>query len=30
MASRGSVVTSQDTIDGLLEGMDPSSLEVGR
>jgi len=30
MASRGSVVPSQDTIDGLLEGMDPSSLEVGR
>jgi anthranilate synthase component 1 len=27
MASRGSVVSSQAAIDGLLEGMDPSSLE---
>jgi anthranilate synthase component I len=29
MASRGSVVPSQVAIDGLLEGMDPSSLEAG-
>ncbi len=28
MASRGSVVPSQETINGLLEGMDPSSLEA--
>ena len=30
MASRGSVVPSQENISGLLEGMDPSALEAQR